>query len=76
MGDGVGIGGGHQLDSDWSSGMYQCVSIWCELRAYGMKPPFASAEHVLTPTAMEFVINKMDADRIVTMSGVDISRYA
>lgn len=56
--------------------MYQCVSIWCELRAYGMKPPFASAEHVLTPTAMEFVINKMDADRIVTMSGVDISRYA
>lgn len=39
-----------------------------------MRPPFTSAADVMTVTATEFMMDKAGAGRIVTMSGVEISR--
>lgn len=49
MGNGVGMGGitGQWMSYEYMTDTDQCVSIWCVLRADGIKPPFAFAVDLL-----------------------------
>lgn len=64
------------MSNEWTKGTDMCVSIRCVMWADGMKAPFASATEELTVTATEFVMDKVSAGRITTMSGMDIAQYA
>lgn len=66
------------MSNEWTSSTDQCVSTLCVLKAYGIKPPLASAADVLmlTATSTKFVTDKVDARRVATMYEMAIPQYA